>query len=518
MTTYAIVGPPGTGKTEEVKRQTGRAIEKVGDRGVLITSLTKAAAREAAGRIKIPAEMVGTLHSHCHRTLPDVHIVTKDQIVEFGEEFPRYALSPSVVSDRYKDEDGDQRPGDKLYRQADVLRAQCRPEEIWPSGVLEFNNTWSDWKQANEVMDFTDLIDRAIHELPLPPHGVSVMLNDEAQDFSRLELDLLHRWGKHVDTMVLVGDPDQSMYGFRGAAPDALEVETKPRVLEQSYRVPRAVHAEAVRIIGRCKTGTRFAYKPRDHEGEVLRLGVNYRSAAEVVGYASQQEGTVMLLASCEYMLGPILSELRSRGVPYRNPYSDRWNPLHPKRGLSASQRLLAFLRPGLMGKPWSVADLQAWVPQVVSGGLLERGAKARLKKAPKEGNSAVAAQMLRDMVVPDRLGELLEPTIGWFKDHLTSVATKAMHYPIRVLEEHGLAGLTDPPRICPGTYHSVKGGESDTVIMFPDLSWQGFQQFHTPGWYGEDAIWRQFYVGATRAKQKLVIGVPVTRRRAVDL
>ena len=140
------------------------------------------------------------------------------------------------------------------------------------------------------------------------------------------------------------------------------------------------------------------------------------------------------------------------------------------------------------------------------------------VEKAPKEGNSSVAAQMLRDMVVPDRLGELLEPSLRWFKDHLTGVAEKAMHYPMRVLEENGSKGLTDPPSVMPGTFHSVKGGQADTVVMFPDLSFQGFELFHTSGWYGEDAIWRQFYVGATRSKNRLVFGVPANRRRAVDL
>jgi len=57
---------------------------------------------------------------------------------------------------------------------------------------------------------------------------------------------------------------------------------------------------------------------------------------------------------------------------------------------------------------------------------------------------------------------------------------------------------------------HSVKGGESSHVILFPDLSYQGAR--HAESQEGRDATIRQFYVGMTRAKEKLIIGDPRTQ------
>jgi superfamily I DNA/RNA helicase len=61
------------------------------------------------------------------------------------------------------------------------------------------------------------------------------------------------------------------------------------------------------------------------------------------------------------------------------------------------------------------------------------------------------------------------------------------------------------------GTIHSVKGGEADVVYLFPDLSQAGAAQYASMG-TARDAVIRQFYVGATRAREKLYVCGPVGR------
>lgn len=64
------------------------------------------------------------------------------------------------------------------------------------------------------------------------------------------------------------------------------------------------------------------------------------------------------------------------------------------------------------------------------------------------------------------------------------------------------------------GTIHSVKGGEADVVVLFPDLSAAGMRQWVGP-WEGRDAVIRCFYVGMTRARETLVICQPGSRHHA---
>jgi ATP-dependent exoDNAse (exonuclease V) beta subunit len=61
---------------------------------------------------------------------------------------------------------------------------------------------------------------------------------------------------------------------------------------------------------------------------------------------------------------------------------------------------------------------------------------------------------------------------------------------------------------------HSVKGGEADDVILFPDLSPAGYSEYMSTE--NRDRILRLFYVGMTRAKDRLVL-CERSAPRAVD-
>ena len=50
-----------------------------------------------------------------------------------------------------------------------------------------------------------------------------------------------------------------------------------------------------------------------------------------------------------------------------------------------------------------------------------------------------------------------------------------------------------------------MKGGEADVVYLFPDISPQSYEGIQR-GTEGRDAVIRQFYVGMTRAKDKLYL------------
>ena len=88
--------------------------------------------------------------------------------------------------------------------------------------------------------------------------------------------------------------------------------------------------------------------------------------------------------------------------------------------------------------------------------------------------------------------------------------------YPRKVLNKHGESGLVDDPKFLVGTIHSVKGGEADVVILMPDLSSAGWQEYQE---YGpkRDSIIRLFYVGMTRAKETLIIMDQPPFKKAVD-
>ena len=93
---FRIFGPPGTGKTTNISRQIARAVDRYGPQSVLVTSFSRAAAAELAGRdLPISSDRVGTLHSHCWRAIGDPELAEAN-VEEWNRGNPRCRLRYSA--------------------------------------------------------------------------------------------------------------------------------------------------------------------------------------------------------------------------------------------------------------------------------------------------------------------------------------------------------------------------------------------------------------------------------------
>lgn len=249
-------------------------------------------------------------------------------------------------------------------------------------------------------------------------------------------------------------DDDQTIYSFTGATPEAVLDPDIPAdhkiILKQSYRVPRAIHCQAMRLIKQVTRRQEKDYLPRPEDGECIRLSTGaYKSPEYFILKSALQHlergQTVMFLAACGYMLQPLVAVLRRNAIPFHNPYRKSngfWNPLRIGRG-STPSRILALL--------------------------------------------------------------VAHPGFGDGRRRVTASVFKRAQSPLDVAGAHGPAALIDVPRVVVGTIHSVKGGEADVVYLFADLSGEADRQYQRTG-PPRDAVIRQFYVGMTRARQTLYI------------
>ena len=275
LSEYRIVGPPGTGKTSEVAKQVGAAV-RAGKR-VVVASLTRAAAAEAAGRdMPIGRESVGTLHSFAYRALGARDIADSPKMLaEWNKEHPFDTLTGGrdMDSDNLDTAPGEG-GGDERFNTMNLNRARMIPRSIWTLSVQQFADQWNDWKEDNDLLDFTDLIEQALDSVEEAPNSPDILFVDEAQDMDALEMALVRKWATAAGGLVTVGDPDQAIYKWRGADPKVFYESTIPedheRVLSQSYRVPRDVWSQAMGWIGRDQTRRQVAYEPRDEEGKVI--------------------------------------------------------------------------------------------------------------------------------------------------------------------------------------------------------------------------------------------------------
>lgn len=343
---FRIFGIPGSGKTHYLIEQIRSAAEAVGPERILVASFTRTAARELVSRQDIiPDANVGTLHSLCFNYTGRPEIADSPKgIREFSERNPKYAMTGGAV-----DMDDPNTPaqnislGDDMMNQMQILRNQMVPRDEWPDDVQEFAKCWFDWMRERNMSDFTGLIEETLERQLCPQEPISIGFFDEVQDFTRLELEVVRMWGSVLDTVLLVGDDDQAIYGFKGADPKSfiggdIPIENK-RYLDKSYRVPHEILQYAAGWIEQVEDREPKNFTSLNEGGVVERHHATAKNPEPLMDDIKSKvaEGkTVMILATCSYMLNQVKASLFKHGIPWHNPYRRRrgdWNPLCSQKG-----------------------------------------------------------------------------------------------------------------------------------------------------------------------------------------
>ena len=506
MSRTTLFGPPGSGKTTTLSKWATQAASKYGGENVMICSLTKTAATEIRSRsTDVPAHNVGTLHAHAYRSIEsdDLKVMGDKQAEEFNTEMP---TNYHIPINRGANEDPINGMGSSSLAKADLLRSKCVPVGDWHPVLQGFWNAYSEFKDRNNLLDFTDMIEYALDHVDCP---VGYLILDEAQDCSALEFKLLEKWADQCKGVVIAGDDDQAAYEWRGASVDAfLGFSEDHRVLPRSYRLPKRVKEYADKWIHQISNRKEKEYEPRDGIGHVAELDSN--QPEDIVEHALRQPGTSMILTTCGYMTLPYVGCLKENADSFCNPYrvsgdfASSWNPMAAgSRGtVTAADSVRAFLSP-----PWTFGAAHSWVREM-SSDFLTHGTKSTLKRM-KDEECYVPPDRLLMWLGETGLQKAMAGDLSWW---LSTVRDKKrrplLTYRVRVAMKHGLEGLSPTPDLILGTIHSVKGGQADNVYLVPDLSLAGREAFAV----NEDPIIRQMYIGMTRAKEKLFLVRPKRR------
>ena len=189
----------------------------------------------------------------------------------------------------------------KLLEQ-EISRIKHMPEflDTFVSGTLaskDFRQAYLAYQAAlfhSQSMDFDDLATETLRLFTDFPEvcerwqqRFSHILVDEFQDIDRQQYALLKLLAKPQDNLFMVGDDDQSIYGFRGADPALMQQVTadfpalETVVLDTNYRCERQIIACADRLIRHNQV--RFAkevHPAKLQEGQVVCLTAENRRSA----------------------------------------------------------------------------------------------------------------------------------------------------------------------------------------------------------------------------------------------
>ncbi len=521
---HCVIGPPGCGKTTSIERSVAKNVPTYGKDRIVVCSLTRSAAAVAAGRVGLDKQNIGTLHSFAFRALGSP-AVAETKIKLWNDEHPSLQIGGvGDIDDQTLDTRTASSTGDSLLSDYGLYRSLCKPRSGWPTRLLSFAKLWEDFKAQVDCLDFTDLIEVAARDTLHCPGNPDVIYMDEAQDSSSLEAELIRSWSTDIRKLIIVGDPNQSLFEWRGASPERFFPDDLPADrmfrLRQSYRVPVAVLERSIAWLKRMPGYKSESYNPTPHKGLVEEhFGMFVPSCLDIIERCMEADKSCMVIASCGFMLNQLIVALREDGIPFHNPYrrtNGAWNPLHGS-GVTGRERLLSWLAPREDLWAW---DSRVWTGQDVKNwaGILKdvflKGKKSLLAELGPDAKPETVIAFMREAFKPEALERIIEQDFAWFRSHPSKPGTVTTAFPLTIADRFNPTLLAEEPFLTVGTIHSVKGGESDCVIVSPELSHAGWREFMA----NHPSIFRLFYVAMTRSRSELHLIFDEAKRMAVDI
>jgi DNA helicase-2/ATP-dependent DNA helicase PcrA len=553
----------------------------VAPESILLLTFTRASAANMLARARslVPdarAVTGGTFHSVANAVLRPLHAVfgLPEQFTILDPEDAEQAVRACIADAPFPQKGRGPRPGTVAATLSLQVNTRCTLEAaLWrraPEWVgheewfEEIRRRYVGYKLDRGLLDYDDLL--VYFGVALEDPAVSAHLRarwryvlvDEHQDSNAAQLDIVYGLGGDEPNVMVVGDPAQAIYGFRGSAPATLFdfrrrwPHARVLPLEVNYRstspILGLVNAVDQAMEPRFDRVLRAAAADPAERPQLVGCSDDRVQAEEVCRRILQgREAGVELaeqavLVRAMWVARRIETELIAQRIPYRvvgglrideaahvkdllslarvvdNPRNEpAWGRilgLLPSVGPAATKRLLAHVLPAadtvhaaarLDGAPWpkaaDPAPLRAALTALVGSGPVS----ARLRAAVFAFEPVFRAKY--DTEWSDRRRDL-DTVSGLADEHDTLTAFLAavtLDYSIDGRERSGTAERPDERPLTLSTIHSAKGLEWHTVHI------PCFAAGHFPSSYATstDDIaeeLRVFYVATSRARRRLLL------------
>ncbi|MBQ9199306.1 MAG: ATP-dependent helicase [Lachnospiraceae bacterium] len=268
-----VIAGPGSGKTAVITGRTKYLIESAGvsPADILVITFTRAAAAEMEQRFKDMTKghdyhvRFGTFHSIYFWIIKTAYKLSNSNIIKSEEKRKLIEKILSGMSLEYENKE-------------DIISGIIQEISLVKCDMIDIENYYSKdmpedvfrevYKRFTREMtrigkiDFDDMMVMCYELLNKRPDILESCRNifkyimiDEFQDSNKIQYEIFKLLAKPLYNVFVVGDDDQSVYGFRGARPEIMFLfekdfkRTKKIFLVDNYRCDRAVTRVSSKLI-----------------------------------------------------------------------------------------------------------------------------------------------------------------------------------------------------------------------------------------------------------------------------
>jgi hypothetical protein len=400
--------------------------------------------------------------------------------------------------------------GNQLFAIHNYLTQTCKPPEQWRAAgvtigidderVRDLLRAWWAFKAdppnpyEHPLIEHSDYINLAASRGLVPT--VDVLLIDEFQDFPAAEYRLYKLWRDSggIDRIYIAGDPNQSLYSFRGGTPYYFHETDVDEVIElkESRRCRQSIAAFGNEVLSAHPQTDPRGFSGRDDGGSVRWRSIRdkYPLRDSIIESVETYRGspTLLLLTRTNYQAYRLMQDLRKAGIPF--------NTLGQASGVWSDELrgMLAFLNNlDSDGQVFAMDHITYILARLPDGD----DRRVHIDEQRRRNLDGPDARVVgRDLVASafddfnSAMGLLHRLQIaGWKRELLAN----ALDAPASI----------DVSDVCVGTIHASKGLEAPAVYLFATSSDTMQQRYNRdPQTAAEEH--RVYYVGATRASDDL--------------
>lgn len=320
-----VIAGPGSGKTLVITYRVRQLIKEcnVKPENILVITFTKAAARQMKDRFERLVQgayascTFGTFHSVFYQMLKRAYGYGPSNVLS---EQDKLRIIESILNEmgiEYQDEE-EFIPG--LSEEIGIIKGDMLSLDTYYSTSLgreefiKLYKCYEEYKRKNRKIDFDDMLLYTYELLVQRPDILNgwrglyqYILIDEFQDINRIQYEIVKLLAAPRNNLFVVGDDDQSIYGFRGSKPEFmlnLNVDyknIKKEILNVNYRSTKSIVNSANKLIN-CNSNR--------YKKSIITNGSEGRSVNIICYEDKNQE---------EFGITKEINEFHNLGTPYNS-------------------------------------------------------------------------------------------------------------------------------------------------------------------------------------------------------